>query len=79
MDRLHAKDRFWTTPPVVDCEAGSTTLRLHRETEGRAVVAAEVIFWDAAGQYFLETFNCDVPIDIVEVLIAEAKDKIKYK
>ncbi len=79
MDRLHGKDRFWTTLPVGDREVGSTTLRLYRETEGRAVVAAEVVFWDAAGQYFLETLNGDVPLDIIEALIAEAKDTIKYK
>ena len=54
-------------------------MRLHRETEGRTVVAAEVVFWDAAGQYFLKTFNGDVPLDIVEALIVEAKDKIRYK
>lgn len=79
MDRPHGRDRFWTTPPVNDREAGSTSLRLHRDSEGRSVIAAEVVFWDALGQYFLETFNGDVPLDIIEALIAEAKDKIRYK
>jgi hypothetical protein len=74
---------------MTNCEEGFTALRLHRETvtgydlqpvaDGQAAVVAEVVFWDAAGQYFLETFNGDVPLEVVEELIAEAKDKIRYK
>ena len=82
LDRPHGRDRFWTAPVVDDCTAGCTTLRLHRESHENpedTAVAAEVIFWDAAGQYFLQTFNGDVPLDIIEALIAEAKEKIKYK
>jgi hypothetical protein len=82
LDRPHGIDRFWTTPPVDDVKAGCTTLRLHRESRespGNTVVAAEIVFWDAAGQYFLQTFNGDVPLTIIEALIAEAKEKIKYK
>lgn len=64
---------------MVDRTAGFTALRLHRETDGKTAVIAEVVFWDACGQYSLQTFNGDVPLDIIEPLILEAKETIKYK
>lgn len=79
LNRQHGNDRFWTEHPAVDREAGSTTVRLHRETEIGVTVAAEVRFWDASGQYFLETLNGNVPLEIIEELIIEAKDLIRYK
>ena len=80
LNQRHGRHRFWTTL-VDDCKAGYTALRLHRESESpdQTEVAAEVIFWDSAGQYFLETFGEIVPLEIIETLIAEAKEKIKYK
>lgn len=77
MDVRHATGRFWTTPVVTDRRAGSTALRLHHERAGAQVVAAEVVFWDADGQFSLETFNGDVPLAVIEALIAEAKDRIR--
>lgn len=79
MDIRHATGRFWTTPVVTDRRAGSTVLRLHRERAGSRVVAAEVVFWDADGQFFLETFNGDVPLAVIEALITEAKDQIRVR
>jgi hypothetical protein len=54
-------------------------LRLHREGPAGKGVAAIVVYWDSAGQFFFETVNGDVPLNIVESLIAEAKDAIKLK
>ncbi|MDY3557098.1 hypothetical protein R5W24_006285 [Gemmata sp. JC717] len=78
MDQWHGRDRFWTTL-VDDTSAGSTSLLLHREESGSATLAAEIVFWDAAGQYFVQTFGGDVPLKIIELLITEAKEKIKFK
>jgi hypothetical protein len=74
---------------VTNREEGFTALRLHRETvmgydfrpatDREAAVVAEVVYWDAAGHYYLQTFSEDVPLEVVEELIAEAKDKIRYK
>ena len=54
-------------------------MRLHRESSGRTTVAAEVIFWDAAGQFYVQTFNGEVPLAIMEALIAETKETIKIE
>jgi hypothetical protein len=39
---------------------------------------ARVTFWDATGQFVLETYG-EVPLILVEDLIAEAKQTIKLK
>lgn len=78
MDRQFADARFWTVY-VEDKTDGFAGLRLHRERLGKATVAAEVIFWDAVGQYFVQTFNGDVPVEIIEAVIAEAKERVKVR
>ena len=35
--------------------------------------------WDACGQFFLESFNTDIPVVVAEKLIAEAKATIKIR
>ena len=79
LNRQHGRHRFTTIPPVIDRKEGFTALRLYREQDGCSYRCAEVVYWDACGQYFMETFDGDVPIDIIEELITEAKELIKYK
>jgi hypothetical protein len=43
------------------------------------VRVARVVFWDAYGDFFFETFNADVRVKIAEQLIAEAKATIKIR
>jgi hypothetical protein len=38
---------------------------------------ARILFWDASGQFCFETFDTDLPLEIVEQIIAEAKATIK--
>ncbi len=78
METTWGRERYWTTY-VEDRNAGSAGLRLHRETDGKQAIAAEMIFWAAMEEFFLQTFDCDVPLSVVELLIAEAKDHIKIK
>lgn len=75
MDRQFADARYWTSY-VADNTDGFSGLRLHRERSGKTSVAAEVIYWDAVGQYFVQTQNGDVPVEILEAVIAEAKERV---
>lgn len=89
MDRPFGTLRFWTTPPVENREQDSTTLRLHCETtvgrdlkppvDSKARVVAAVTYWEGAGHFYLETLGGDVPVEIIEELIAEAKDLIRLE
>ena len=85
MDEPFGIHRYWTSLPVASREEGSTTVHLHRETDHPLFakfsgVVAEVVFWDAAGSYYLQTFDGHgVPLEIIERLVAEAKEVIRYK
>jgi hypothetical protein len=72
MDRQHGIARYWTVH-VEDRGQGFTGLQLQRELSGSTTVVAELLFWDAIGQFCLETLGSDVPLDVIEELIAEAK------
>src|SRR5687767_5440059 len=72
METQFGHERYWTKV-IEDRSAGSVGLRLHRERFGKTAVAAEVIFWDASGTYFVQTLDGDVPIEIIERVVAEAK------
>lgn len=49
-----------------------------RDGEGTERVA-RVVFWDAYGDFFFETFGTDVPAIVAEQLIAEARSSIKIR
>jgi len=42
------------------------------EVDGEFVVVAKVLFWEAAGQFSIETIG-EVPLRVLDELIAEAK------
>ncbi len=75
MDRQFAHARYWTVY-VADNTDGFAGMRLHRERCGKTEVAAEVIYWDAVGQYVVQTFNGEVPVEILEAVIAETKERV---
>ena len=83
MDLPYGIHRYWTTPPHVDREKGSSTILLHRETDHPLFakfsgVVAEVVYWDALGHYYLRTFDASgVPTEVIEMLLAESKDLIR--
>jgi len=62
-----------------DRKEGYAALELYRTIKGEKKRVARIIFWDASGQFFLETFNVELPLEIVEELIAEAKATIKIR
>jgi hypothetical protein len=69
----------YTTFSVNDRIEGCAGLELYRIINGEKKRVARVIFWDASGQFFFETFNVDLPLEIVEQLIAETKAFIRIR
>jgi len=79
MNIHHGSDRFWTTF-VEDHAQGFAGFDLHREAFGREAVVGRTTFWDATGGFVFGTFDgADVPIEVVEAAIAEARAEIKVK
>lgn len=76
MNRQYSNAHY-ATVPVNDLKQGFTGLELLRTSKGREDRVARVIFWDASGQFFFETLGTDLPLVIVEELIAEAKTVVE--
>lgn len=76
MDREFAEARYSTKLSRDDAE-GWIALILLCQVAHKSETVARVVFWDAAGQYFLETAGGELPLVIVEALIAEAKASIQ--
>ena len=73
MDRQHAEYRY-RTHRILDRDDGYVGLSLVREkADASPIEAARIIFWDACGQWYFETLDGDVPLAIVEEMIAEAR------
>ncbi len=62
-----------------DRDAGCEGFRLHRGTFGESSVVAEVTFWDATGGFTFRTIDGDLPIEVVNAAIEEAKREIKVR
>jgi hypothetical protein len=78
MEMKFGQERYWTTF-VEDRKDGFAGIRLHREGHGRTPVAAEVIYWDATGGFTVQIFACLVPVEILEALIAEARQQVRLR
>lgn len=62
------------TEIVTDNVGGSVAVQLHRTgTSGEEVLAAAVTYWDADGQFQVSVYVKQVPVTILEVVIAEAR------
>jgi hypothetical protein len=70
-------DTHYTSLPVDDKNEGYTGIELYRTVQAEKWRVARVLFWDASGQFFFETFDADLPLEIFEQIIAEAKATIK--
>ncbi len=78
MDR-HYGNANYSTRSVNDRKDGFAAVELYRKTKEESKRVARVVFWDASGQFFFETFNADIPLEIAEELIGEAKKTIKIQ
>jgi len=79
MDRQHGIFRY-TTRLVHDNQQGNAAVELHRTPmDGNTILVARVVFWDAYGDFFFETFGAQIPVEVANQLIAEAKSSIKIR
>jgi len=81
MNRDYGQWHF-TTAQVSDNKDGYAGLELYGKSLSKPAPArrvARILFWDACGQFYFETFETDIPLEIVEDLIVEAKTTIKVR
>ena len=77
MKRTHG-DAYYSSSFIEDHEKGFVGYELVRFRHGKEDRIATVLFWDATGQFFVETFG-DVPLTLLEALIEEARSNITTK
>jgi hypothetical protein len=79
MDIHHGHMHFWTTY-IESREEGYGAFQLHRESFGQATLVGQTTYWDATGGFVFATFDGqDVPVEIVEAAVAEARREIKVR
>ena len=76
MNRRH-KTEIYTTKTAQDPQEGWAALELLRTTHGVAQLVARVVFWDAEGQFVLDATSSELPLDVVDEFLAEARATIK--
>jgi hypothetical protein len=76
MDRRFGEARY-TSTLVKDDVDGFVGYELMRVQDGDGTLIARVLYWDACGQFFVHMVGSDVPLGILEELIAEAKATVK--
>ncbi len=70
----------YTSRKVEDKLDGYAGYELWRSRDGQtAVRIASVLYWDALAGFYVETFGTDVPLKVLEELIAETKEQTGYK
>jgi hypothetical protein len=72
-------DGVYSTVLVQDDKDGFAGLELYCASWGKKERIASVLFWEANGEFFVETYNRDVPLEILEELIVETKERIKIR
>ena len=72
MEWTYANQRY-STEVVRDQNAGYAAVELYRTAATMRERIARVVFWDAQGQLFIETFGTEVPLIVAQKLIDEAK------
>lgn len=76
MDRQYGDARY-TSCMIEDRKEGYIGLELRRLRHGISDRIARILFWDASGQFSVETLGSDVPLDVLEELLLEVKTSIK--
>jgi hypothetical protein len=78
MDKRWGNYRYRTTL-VEDADEGWTALEMSRLADGRTVRVARVTYWDAEGQFVFEMHIKEIPVIVLEELLAEAKTTIETR
>jgi hypothetical protein len=71
------KGALYRTDLVTSTDEGWAAVELHKEDARGTAIAARIVFWDAEGQFTLEALDPELPLEIIEELIAEAKATIR--
>lgn len=75
MDREHREARY-TTLLASDIPRDGMGLELHQTLQGKNTVVAEIFYSDVEHTWTLNTFDHDVPLELVEEMVAEAKRRL---
>lgn len=77
MERQHGRAKY-ASATLGSVENGCAGQELWKECDGTKRVVAKLVFWDAEGQFVLETMG-EVPLTIIEELIAETRQVIRVR
>ncbi len=66
----------YRTEKFEDPKRGCVGLSLIATAKGNTTAVGTITFWDAAGQFFLVINGVEIPLEVVERFIAEAKNEI---
>jgi len=72
MDLVHGAVRYISRMKENDME-GWCAMELEARRQDSSSCAARVVFWDASGEFCVETFGAQVPLTVFELLIREAR------
>ena len=78
MDRQYAHTRY-TSAIVEDREEGYIGLELTQLRQGNSSRVARIVYWDASGEFVVETLGTEVPLPVLEELIVEVKERIRIR
>jgi hypothetical protein len=78
MERTFAEHHY-STVKVSSVEGGYDGYELMRLADGVVRRVARILYIDATGHYWLETFETMIPLEILEELIEETKGTILFK
>jgi len=77
MNRLFGDARY-VSCFVEDVEQGFGGYELTRHRAGKQESVARIVFWDAVGQFLVQTFD-ELPLEVLEELIQEARTNIRTR
>lgn len=69
-------DDFYHTRHFQDNKAGCEGLELHCTAKNETQAVAKITFWDASGQFFIETSASEIPLEVMEKFICETKSLV---
>ena len=70
-------DTIYQTENFENKDDGCIGLELIATTKSEVIPVARITFWDAEGQFFIDLFSKELPLQIVEEFISEAKKQVK--
>jgi hypothetical protein len=66
----------YRTERYEDRKAGCVGFNLFATAKGQTTAVATITFWDAVGQFYLKLNGPEIPLDVIERFISEARQQI---